>query len=92
MRRKTYTAIEEEKQPRAAAYLAIVTGTTLDHTLHELRQLEAEGQAKHEADEAGVIRWSLVPAETGAAMELGAEVWMAGHYEPTAEQHRSLGF
>ena len=92
MRRKTYAAIEEEDQPRAAAYLAIVTGTTLDLTLYHLRTLEAEGQVTHKADEAGVIRWSLVPEETGAAMELGAEVWMAGRYGPSPEQRTSLGF
>ena len=80
-----------DAEPRTAVAISMVLHQSLDQTLHTLRTLEAEGQAKSQTDKAGVMRWSLVAEESGAAMELGAEVFMAGHYEPSAEQRTSLG-
>ena len=80
-----------DAEHRTAVAIAMVLHQTLDATLHQLRTLEAEGQAQSQTDKAGVMRWSLVAEESGAAMELGAEVWMAGHYEPTPKQMGSLG-
>lgn len=92
MKRKVvHSVLADEAEPRAAAHIAMLLEISTDAALYHLRTLEAEGQVTHKADEAGVIRWSLVPEETGAAMELGAEVYFAGHYEPSPEQRGSLG-
>ena len=79
------------EQSRTALTISLITRQSIDATLHMLRTLEAEGQAKSQTDKAGVMRWSLVAEEEGASMELGAEVFMAGHYEPTDNQRRKLG-
>jgi hypothetical protein len=89
---KAKAAIEEEPHPLTAAAISLITHEPLDLTLFHLRQLETEGQVRHKADEAGVVRWELVPAETGAAMELGAEVYFASQYRLTPEQVKRLGF
>jgi hypothetical protein len=74
-----------------AAAVSLITHEPLDLTLHHLRVLETEGQVRHTADESGVVRWELVPAESGAAMELGAELYFSGRYTPTPQQIRQLG-
>ena|GEM_PF-4030671 len=57
----------------------------------ELERLEAEGQIVSSVDEGSVKRWTLVDAEHGAAMELGAEILMRGSFKPTDGQRQRLG-
>jgi hypothetical protein len=90
--RKARAAITDEPHPLTAAAVSLITHEPLDLTLHHLRVLETEGQVRHTADESGVVRWELVPAESGAAMELGAEVWFKDRYRFTPNQVSRLGF
>jgi hypothetical protein len=92
MRRKAKAAIGDDPHPLTAAAISLITHEPLDLTLHHLRTLETEGQIRSITDEDGVQRWELVPAETGAAMELGAEVYFASQYRLTPEQVKRLGF
>lgn len=61
-KRITQAAIHEEG-PRTAAAISLMTHHSLDTTLYHLRQLEADGQIRHKTDEAGVVRWEMVPLE-----------------------------
>ena len=79
------------EQSRTALTISLITRQSIVATLHMLRTLEAEGQAKSQTDKAGVMRWSLVAEEEGASMELGAEVYFKGRYSPTPDQIRHLG-
>lgn len=95
--RHVQAAVRDEGKPITAMQVAILiygadkAGTRLTSIISQLDTLRTDGQITSQTDEAGVMRWSLVPAESGAAMELGAEVWMAGHYEPSLEQRERLG-
>jgi hypothetical protein len=88
---KAAHSVIRDEGPRTALAISLITHKPLDSTLHYLRTLEAEGQIRHKTDEAGVMRWELVEEEQGPAMELGAEILLRGHYEPTVEQTKRLG-
>lgn len=91
---KTYAAIRDEREPRSAAHIAMVTHLTLDATLFQLRKLEAEGQIRHKVDGQGVMRWQLVEPEEVRPdlIPLGAMVLHTNrHYDLTPALKAALG-
>ena len=94
MPHKIQAAIREDREPRSAAHIAMVTHLTLDATLYQLRKLEADGQIRHTVDRRGVMRWQMVDVEEVKPGLVALDVMVRltnGTYDLTPAARKALG-